>query len=249
MTDASPATAVQLPLGVRLADAATLDAFEPMADASALAWLRARLDALAERRGGPERGWLWGAAGSGRSHLLQGACHEVVERGGRAIYLTARVIAADPEAALAELERCDAVAVDDVDAFVGRPDAELALFDLCNRMAGAGQRPTLLLFAAAAAPLACGFRLADLASRLAAATVFRLPGLDDAGRGRALRRRAQRRGIELEARTVDYILARFPRDPHALFALLDDLDLASLSAQRRVTVPFVRELLEQRGRP
>jgi DnaA family protein len=249
MTEPGDARAVQLPLGVRPADAATLDAFEPMADASALTWLRSRLGALADVRGGPERGWFWGAAGSGRSHLLQAACHEVVERGGRAIYLTPEVVAGDPEGALAELERCDAVAVDDVDAFVARSDAELALFDLCNRMVGTAERPTLLLFAAAAAPLACGFRLADLASRLAASTVFRLPGLDDAGRGRALVRRARRRGIELEPRTVDYILARFPRDPHALFTLLDEMDLASLSAQRRVTVPFVRDLLAQRSWP
>ena len=54
---------------------------------------------------------------------------------------------------------------------------------------------------------------------------------------------AARRGIELDARTVDYILTHHARDAAALFALLDDLDLASLSAQRRVTIPFVRERL------
>lgn len=245
MSATRDARAVQLPLGVRLADAATLEAWEPMADGSALAWLRARLADVARSRGSAERGWLWGSSGCGRSHLLQAACHAVVEQGGRAIYLTAELLQGDPQAALADLERCDGVALDDVDALAGCPDAELALFDLCNRMQER-PGPSLLLFAAASAPLACGFRLPDLASRLAAATVFRVPALDDAGRGRALRRRAARRGMELEARTVDYILARFPRDTHALFGLLDDLDEASLSAQRRVTVPFVRELLERR---
>lgn len=242
MSGKGDARAVQLPLGVRLSDAATLDAWEPAADGAALAWLRARIGDVARSRGAAERGWFWGSAGCGRSHLLQGACHAVVEQGGRAIYLTAELLGEAPEAALADLERCDAVALDDVDALSGHPEAEFALFDLCNRMLDR-PGPSLLLFAAGSAPLACGFRLPDLASRLAAATVFRLPTLDDAGRGRALRRRAARRGMELEARTVDYILARFPRDTHALFALLDDLDEASLSAQRRVTVPFVRELL------
>ncbi|MEE4298017.1 MAG: DnaA regulatory inactivator Hda [Pseudomonadales bacterium] len=247
MNSLRDARSPQLPLGMRLADAATLDAFEPMTDGAALDWLRTRVGDVARSRGAAERGWFWGSAGCGRSHLLQAACHAVVEEGGRAIYLTSAVVEHDPEAALADLERCDAVALDDVDALVGRSAAELALFDLCNRMQER-PGPSLLLFAAAAAPLACGFRLADLASRLAAATVFRIPALDDAGRGRALRRRAARRGMELEPRTIDYILARFPRDTHALFALLDDLDEASLSAQRRVTVPFVRELLSEQRR-
>lgn len=247
MSASRGARSVQLPLGVRLGDAATLDAYEPTTDRTSLDWLRTRVGDVARSRGAAERGWFWGSTGCGRSHLLQGACHAVVEAGGRAIYLSGELLERDPEAALADLERCDAVAVDDVDALVGLRDAEVALFDLCNRMQDR-PGPSLLLFAAGSAPLACGFRLADLASRLAAATVFRIQSLDDAGRGRALRRRAARRGIELEPRTVDYILARFPRDTHSLFALLDDLDEASLSAQRRVTVPFVRELLTgQRG--
>ena len=232
----------QMPLGVRLADAATLDAFEPMPDTLALPWLRARLAEIERQRGRGERGWLWGAPGSGRSHLLQAACHGTEAAGGRAIYLPAEAVARVPEAALADLERCDLIAVDDVDALLGDVAAEAALFDLCNRMLDRAG-PSLLLFAAAAPPLASGARLADLASRLAAATVFRVPMLDDAGRGRALRRRAARRGIELDARTVDYILSHHARSAAALFALLDDLDLASLSAQRRITIPFVRERL------
>ena len=232
----------QMPLGVRLADAATLDAFEPMPDTPALPWLRSRLAEIERQRGRGERGWLWGAPGSGRSHLLQAACHGAEGAGARAIYLPAQVVARAPEAALADLERCDVVALDDVDEVLGDGAAEEAIFDLCNRMMDRAG-PSLLLFAAAAPPLASGARLADLASRLAAATIFRVPTLDDAGRGRALRRRAARRGIELDTRTVDYILSHHARSAAALFALLDDLDLASLSAQRRITIPFVRERL------
>lgn len=238
----SPTTSgTQLALGVGLRDAATLDAFEPGDAGMALHWLRAALGS-----GQAERGWLWGGAESGRSHLLQGACHAAVEAGERAIYLTPDVIRPAPEAMLEGLEQCRVVALDDVDALAGDGAAEAALFDLCNRLLAAG---TLLLAAAGAAPLACGWRLPDLASRFAAATVFRLRPLDDDGRERALRRRARLRGIDLSSRTARYILTRLPRDAGALFALLDDLDEASLSAQRRVTIPFVRELLDDRGRP
>ncbi|HSG91119.1 MAG TPA: DnaA regulatory inactivator Hda [Pseudomonadales bacterium] len=226
----------QLALGVGLRDAATLEAFEPGANGMAVHWLRGALAA-----GGAERGWLWGGADSGRSHLLEGACHAAVAAGERAIYLDPEVVRAAPEAVLEGLESCRVVALDDVDALAGDGASEAALFDLCNRMQASRG---LLLMAAAAAPLACGWQLPDLASRFAAATVFRLRALDDDGREAALRRRARQRGIDLSARTARYILTRFARDPVALFALLDDLDEASLSAQRRVTIPFVQALLD-----
>jgi DnaA family protein len=166
--------------------------------------------------------------------------------GLRAIYLDAETIRPAPAAVLDGLERCGLVALDDVDALAGDHGCEAALFDLCNRLHMAG---AVLLASASSTPLACGWRLSDLASRFAAAAVFRLRPLDDDGRARALRRRAHLRGIDLDARTAGYILARFERDPHALFTLLDDLDEASLTAQRRVTIPFVRALLAARGAP
>lgn len=249
----------QLPLGVHLRDAATLDAFEPGPNAAALHWLHGALAAVGAATGDTtppppddrtttasargERGWFWGGAASGRSHLLAAACHAAVASGLRSIYLDAEAIRAAPGAVLDGLERCRVVVLDDVDALAGDHDCEVALFDLCNRLQAAG---SLLLTSAGASPLACGWRLPDLASRFAAAAVFRLRPLDDEGRARALRRRARLRGIDLDARTAGYILSRFERDPHALFALLDDLDEASLTAQRRVTVPFVRSLLAAR---
>ncbi|MGC8519703.1 MAG: HdaA/DnaA family protein, partial [Steroidobacteraceae bacterium] len=42
---------------------------------------------------------------------------------------------------------------------------------------------------------------------------------------------------------------RFPRDMAQLYALLDTLDEAALAAQRRLTVPFIREVLARPGRP
>ncbi|MCC5887310.1 MAG: DnaA regulatory inactivator Hda [Gammaproteobacteria bacterium] len=228
----------QLPLGVRLRDAATFAAFEPGANGAALAWLEARIGA------GAERGWLWGPAGSGRSHLLQAACHAAVDQGLRAIYLPASELATDPAAVLEGLEQCRLVALDDLGDLAGHRPAELALFDLCNRLAEQGG---LLLAAASAAPLSHGWSLADLASRLAAAAVFRLRPLDDAGKLAALQRRARLRGLALPTVTARFILSRADRSSEALFALLDELDLASLVAQRRLTVPFVRDLLAQRS--
>ena len=60
----------------------------------------------------------------------------------------------------------------------------------------------------------------------------------------ALACRAQARGLELPEETAQYLLRRFPRDLPTLFALFDTLDMASLVEQRRLTVPFVKSVLD-----
>ena len=142
--------------------------------------------------------------------------------------------------ALAGWEDRAVVCLDDADRLAGRDAWELALFGLFNRLADAGGR---LVVSAAASPAATRFGLADLASRLAWGAVFRLEPLDDEGRGAALRLRAAHRGLELPEETARYLLRRLPRDMRALCGWLDRLDTASLAAQKRLTVPFVREVL------
>ena len=60
----------------------------------------------------------------------------------------------------------------------------------------------------------------------------------------ALRSRAAQRGLELPEETAEYLLRRMPRDLASLYGVLDKLDEASLMAQRRLTVPFIRDVLE-----
>ena len=56
-------------------------------------------------------------------------------------------------------------------------------------------------------------------------------------------RRARLRGLELPPETGRYLLNHYRRDMASLCALLDELDLASLAAQRRLTIPFVKGIL------
>ncbi len=55
-------------------------------------------------------------------------------------------------------------------------------------------------------------------------------------------------GFSCRRRRVDYLLKRMPRDLRSLFEILDDLDEASLVAQRRLTIPFIRDALETHAR-
>jgi len=183
--------------------------------------------------------WLWGAAGSGKTHLLQAVCAAAGE--SAAYFPLARSLALPPEA-LAGFERSAVLCIDDADAVAGDLAWEKALFRVFNE---AAELRTRLIFAAAAPPRQAEWRLEDWRSRAAASVVYQLRELDDAGRIEALRLRAAQRGLQLPYETSEYLLKRMPRDLRSLFEVLDLLDEASLAAQRRLTIPFIRDALEK----
>lgn len=225
----------QLPLGVGLRDDATFANFLPRGNAALVAALRAQLDA-----DGESFIYLWGREGSGRSHLLQAACHAASARDKRALYLPLDELGHFPPHMLEGVERVDLVVIDDLDAVVGRKRWEEALFHGFNRLRDAGKR---LVIAAPAAPRQLDIHLPDLASRLTWGMTFQLQNLNDDGRFEALQLRARVRGMQLPDEVTRYILHRGPRRLGELFAALERLDRASLSAQRKLTIPFVKQAL------
>jgi DnaA family protein len=225
----------QLPLELALADHASFATFVGGANTAAVEHVRALAEA------GAETLWLFGGAGVGKSHLLQAACRAATAAGRRAMYVA--LPAASP-AILADLEPVDLLAIDDVHAVAGELEWERALFVILNAYTS---RSGALLLAAPAPASQCGFQLADLRSRGAGAVTYRIGSLDDAERAAALRLHAAARGLTLDAAAADYLLARVARDMPALTDWLARLDRASLSAQRRLTIPFIRELMAQRG--
>jgi DnaA family protein len=226
----------QLPLRVRLRDTARFESFVPGANAEACGLLRQASP------GTPRVIWLWGRAGSGKTHLLQAACAAAGERGEPSTYID---LAAAPGPAM--LEGCESLAMvclDALDAVAARPDWNAGLFRLHTLMQD-GQGT--LVLASRMPPAGLAFTLPDLRSRLRAASVHQLAELDDAGQCEALRLRAAARGLELSPEAALYLVNRLPRDMHSLFDVLERLDHASLVAQRKLTIPFLRAQLEDRG--
>jgi DnaA family protein len=220
----------QLALGVRLRADAVFDSFWPGPNGEIIAALRAPSAAPL---------WLWGAAGSGKTHLLQAVC---AAAGESAAYFPLTRSLALPAEALAGFEHSAVLCIDDADAVAGDLAWERALFRVFNE---AAELRTRLIFAAAAPPRQSDWRLEDWRSRAAACVVYQLRELDDAGRIEALRLRAAQRGLQLPYETSEYLLKRMPRDLRSLFEVLDQLDEASLAAQRRLTIPFIRDALEK----
>jgi DnaA-homolog protein len=202
----------------------------------------AAVQMLATQPGAP---WVYlsGAAGSGKSHLLMAACHAAHEAGRTVQYLPLRNLH-EHFMALRGVAGSHFIALDDIDAIAGEREAEHALFDLYNRARADG---TALIFAAENVPAQLKLTLPDLRSRLGACTQFTLKALDDGERREVLRRQAALRGIELDDTVLDWLFTRYARDLGALLDLLDRLDQASLAAQRRITVPFLRTFLRESG--
>jgi DnaA-homolog protein len=222
----------QLPLGVRLRADAVFASYAPGDNAELLAALKGP---------GPDPLWVWGGPGCGKTHLLQAVCAHV--GAGAAYFPLDRSVSLPPEA-LGGYARCRVLCIDDAHAVAGDREWEQALFQLFNE---ATELKSRLIFAATAPPGQLGWRLEDWRSRAAASLVYQVRDLDEAGRAEAMRLRAQQRGLELPAETLDYLMKRMPRDLRSLFDLLDELDEASLIAQRRLTVPFIRDALEKRA--
>jgi DnaA family protein len=221
----------QLPLGVRLGEAARFDGFVAGPNAEVLEQLAGAVP--------PRVLWLWGRAGTGKTHLLQAACAAANERGGTATYLD--LDAADSPALLEGCETLDLVCLDALERVCGDSGWNAAIFRLYTLMQDGSGR---LYVASTAPPASLRFRLPDLRSRLLAAPVHQLRELDEDGQIAALERRAARRGLELSREAAAYLVHRMPRDMHSLCGMLDRLDEAALAAQRRLTVPFLREALE-----
>lgn len=166
--------------------------------------------------------YLWGEAGSGRSHLLRA----LAVRGAR-FWQPAQ----PPEAAGVTL-------VDDVDALGDA--AQVALF---NRLNAVRERAEAACVVAGSSPPARLPLREDLRTRLAWGLVYQLQPLADEEKAAALRAQAAARGLAVGDELIHYLLTHLPRDMRTLAAALDALDAYALAAKRPLTVPLARQWL------
>ena len=189
---------------------------------------------------GEQQMYIWGDEGQGKSHLLQAACNAASKDNRTVCYLPAdQLVHQDPQI-FDGLESLNLICIDDVHHLAGDMQWETAVFNLINRCR---ESNTSLLFSATVAPEQLNIQLADLHSRLLWGPVLRLQSLSDVEKFEALRHRASQKGLELPENVADYLMSHYPRDLFGLFERLDKLDTASMASQRRLTIPFVKDVL------
>ncbi len=183
--------------------------------------------------------FVWGDAACGKTHLLSATCNLVAEVGYRVAYLPAKYI--EKDGALEGLEHCDLVCFDDVDEI--SEVAEVELFHCINRCRAQSAR---LLFAASSQPQSLSLGLPDLLTRLAWGPVFQLQSVPDDQLQAALMHQLATRSLNVSTDVAVYLLNRIPRNITSLKKIVDLLDHASLKEQRRVTVPLIKQLIDEK---
>jgi len=186
--------------------------------------------------------YLSGIEGTGKTHLLAGLCELAELNSKTSIFIPlADAVNLSPEM-LAGLENYDLICLDDVQMVKGYSEWQQALFRLFNLSREAGGH---LLVSARVGPAALDLELADLKSRLSWGLSYHLKPLGDEDKTRLMKAAANNRGMTLTDEIANYILDRGPRGVAELLDFLERLDKSSLATCRRLTLPFVREQMQQ----
>jgi DnaA family protein len=216
----------QLVLDLGADQAQSLDTFEVGQNAE-LAHL---MHQFAGRSSREHFAYLWGEAAAGKTHLL----HALAATPG------SRYIGAGaPES-----------------AFVYAPEVSLYLLDDCAALSAQAQIDAFALFnqirehgaymvSTGPVPPAVLPVREDLRTRMGWGLVYEIHGLSDDEKIAALTHAADARGLTLSASVLPYLLSHFRRDMRSLSTMLDALDQYSLETQRPVTLPLLRDLLQQ----
>lgn len=186
--------------------------------------------------------FLYGPAGTGKTHLLQAMCVEAGNKGVSASYLSHRDLSTYGVELLLSYSRSTLLCIDDVDLLLTDRQWNHGLFTLHREL---DEHQGKLIMSASQPPASYTVPLADLGSRLMASTVLRLKLLDEAEQLHALQLHASQRGLVLPDETAEYMLRRLPRNMQKLCQYLDELDIASLVEKRNLSIPFVKRVLDE----
>lgn len=185
---------------------------------------------------------LWGASGSGKSHLLFAYSKEAPEQNGIFLSPTSSDMAWQQAIQGLEEARLSCVVCDDTQLL--NTDQQAWLFRIHNLIKD--QNQSVLLTASDQAPTYLDIR-EDLRTRLGWACVYRVKELSDPEKVLAIEQAALARGMNLSGDVAPWLLHHFHRDMPSLMSLIEALDIYSLETKRAVTLPLVKQLLQEKS--
>lgn len=183
---------------------------------------------------------LWGAADSGKTHLLNASADFARKNSVSLQLYDARQLRACNADEFGGFGQCEVLAFDNLDAIAGDTAWETQIYQVVNRCRAGEFR---LLFTLRDRPEHLPASLDDFRTRLQWGLLLQLPAHDDTALRRILRRRASLLGFDLPEDVIGYLMRHYARDLSAQMAILQQLDGASLTQQRRVTIPLVKKTL------
>ncbi len=185
--------------------------------------------------------YIWGQKGTGKTHLLQAACHDAAANSKSASYIPLQHYSDLGENFLKGQDLLDLVCIDDIANIAGKNSWEKALFFLFNEIK---ERNGVLIITSGCNVKELGITLPDLQTRLEWGLKYKLAELSDLDKIDALVLRCESRGIELSAETAKFVLNRSHRAIETLCVTIDQLAEAAISDHRKITIPFVKTILK-----
>jgi DnaA-homolog protein len=217
----------QIPLDIGVAPSPSFDSFLPAANQAALAHLRDLTPDAAPA-------YLWGAHGSGKTHLLQALNRRWRDQGLHVAWFTPADLTPwdwDDRWSLVVIDNCHHL----------NAEQQQAAFTL---FVHAADKAVPIVAAGSVPPVDLPLR-EDLRTRLGWGHVFALKAPTEAETRAVLRREADRRGVLLSDEVMDHLLRRFARDLSSLMAMLARLDHFALSTKRAISVALLKDMLAQ----
>lgn len=237
MTSSCQLTPTQYSLDIALPKFATFETFIDKSDSQLLSVLKQLVQrSLSE----PRQYFLWGSTCTGKTHLLQAICNHQANTQQNAIYLPMKELVSQSAKILNDMQQLDVLCIDDVDAVLGDEEWDRQLFLLINELRANNKS---IVMTATVNPHEAMVSFPDLASRLVWGPVYKLNLLADDDKSLAIQKHANARGLDVSTEVCSFLLKRFPRDLNKLIGLIDQLDKESLIQQKKVTVPFVKSVL------
>lgn len=226
----------QIPLHVSFGEDAVFEDYLPGNNAVAIGTLRQALANLTDHLV-----YLWGPKGVGVSHLLQASIHDLQIQGFEAVYLPLRECLEFGPEALEGLDELQAVALDDIDLIADDAAWQEAVFHFYNRMRDSGRH---LFVGARCSPLHLTLSLPDLKSRLSSGLTISLIPMSDEERVTWVVWKGRRRGLVIGRDVAEFLITRHNQNMKELVTSFDRLDSASLAEKRKITIPFLKQVLD-----
>lgn len=230
--------AAQLALMVQLPDDETFDSFKGDVNLGVVSQLK---DFIAQKQSSAHSFYLFGLSSTGKSHLLHATSSYAAQLGKSSVCLSCAELIQLPVAVLEGLEQIDFICLDDIHLVAGNIQWQQAIFDLYNRVL---EQNNYLIISGDETVQQLGISLPDLVSRLSWGLTEQVKPMGDEEKIQALQYRATQRGLFLSEDVVKFLLNRFSRDMTNLIKSLDALDKASIQEQRKITIPFIKEVLQ-----
>ena len=188
--------------------------------------------------------YLWGGKGQGKTHLLHACCHQAQQHNKLSFYVSLGKQLPAPSI-LEGLENFDIVCVDNIDQIATNDVWEQAFFSFFNRIHDLKNR---LILSSSCPPDKLAIDLPDLKTRLNWGLSLRLQALNEKDRISALSFKARMMGFTITPQVGSFLLANYARDLPSLWTLLDKIDHETLAAKRKLTVPFLKQIIRTETR-